>query len=46
MSDQRIEEALKLLEQARRLLNSQKNPNIEKSCLFLCESIRYLKDRT
>lgn len=46
MSEQKIDEALKLLEQARRLLKCQSNPNIEKSRTFLRESIRCLKDRT
>jgi len=46
MSDRKIKEALKLLEQARRLLKNQPTPNIEKSRTFLSESIRRLKEES
>jgi len=46
MSKQKVEQALKLLEKAKRLLQNQPNPNIEKSRKYLRETIHNLKKQS
>ena len=44
MNQERIEKALSLLEQARKLLHNHPNGNVRKSEDYLQETIRYLRE--
>jgi len=44
MQGQKVTQALKLLEEAQKLLNNQGNQNIQKSRALLEESINFLRE--